>query len=110
MLFSYFKSLALFGVMAISFLLPVSAQAFEVKKVNVDVERNDFILEPAKVEIFLDAGGSEEKVLRITNRTKEDKKFSIEIEDFAGSQDPTRTVELLGEEVGPLLSERLLNS
>jgi len=75
--------------------------AFEIKDTNAKLENNDIVLEPAKIEVFVDPGSSATKILRITNRTEKLKKFSIDIEDFTGSKDISKTVILLGNERGP---------
>lgn len=82
------------------FLTSQKAFAYEIKDAGVDVN-NDIVLEPAKIEVFLDPGASETKTLRIINRTTETKEFNIDIEDFTGSKDPSKPVVLLGEEKGP---------
>jgi len=81
-------------------LLPVFLYAFTIQDVSVE-EQGDFILEPAKIEVELSAGESMTKSIVITNRTGETRTFNIEIEDFTGSQDPSRTVVLLGNKEGP---------
>lgn len=78
-----------------------SAYAFEIKDTNAKLENNDIVLEPAKIEVSVDPGSSATKILRITNRTNKLKKFSIDIEDFTGSKDISKTVILLGNEKGP---------
>lgn len=63
--------------------------------------RGDFILEPAKVEVFLEPGESVTRDLSVINRTEEERVFTVNIEDTRGSDDPSRAVVLLGEERGP---------
>lgn len=87
--------------MALFLFLPLFfAEAYEVKNTNTKIS-NDFVLEPAKLEISLEPGSSTTKVLNILNRTDKKLDFKIEIEDFSGSQDPNQTVILQGDEKGP---------
>lgn len=96
---SYFSTALLLLAMLVAFLSP--ARALEITDTGVDITRNDFILEPAKIEVILDPGESSTKVLSITNRSSEERVYKIEIEDFAGSKDPKTAVQLLGREKSP---------
>lgn len=96
------RALCLYTALMVSMLmLPLFAYAYEIRDVAVDAARDDFVLEPAKIEIFLDPGASRTETLRITNRTDGQRTFSIDVEDFQGSRDIAQTVELLGEQTGP---------
>lgn len=88
----------IFSAIFLFFALPVGA--YEITDVNVEI-RNDFVLSPAKVDVTIDPGGVATEYLTITNRQEKEMSFNIEIEDFRGSQDPTRAVLLMGEEKGP---------
>ncbi|MFH0846069.1 MAG: hypothetical protein V1851_01570 [Patescibacteria group bacterium] len=91
------------------FFLPVFLiHAYEIRDTETEFN-NDFVLEPAKVEVFLDPGTSESKDLNILNRTDKTMEFKIEIEDFSGSKDPNQTVVLSGEERGPYSLKDYLN-
>jgi hypothetical protein len=74
---------------------PFSALAYKIDDTTTDVH-NDFVLEPAKTDITLAPGESITKQLIITNRTDSSAQFTIEVEDFIGSQDPATPVVLLG--------------
>ncbi len=89
-------------MIAVMFILGHVGIANAAEIVNVSAEtRGDFVLSPAKVEVLLSPGESTERVLTITNRTGEKREFSIGIEDFVGSKNPSKTVVLLGDERGP---------
>ncbi|MFC1801967.1 hypothetical protein ACFLY7_00795 [Patescibacteria group bacterium] len=92
------KIIFLFAIIALCFC--VNANAYEIKETGSDI-KNDFVLEPAKLEVSLDAGESVDKILKITNRTDKTLIFYIEVEDFVGSKDSRNTVDLLGSNTSP---------
>ncbi len=81
-------------------LLAAPAKALEIKDTNVEL-RNDFVLEPAKMEVFVKPGEKTTKTLSVVNRSESDQNFTIQIEDFEGSKDVKQPVVLLGPERGP---------
>jgi hypothetical protein len=99
-----FRSYSKFLILALSvsglLLYSHPAKALEIKDATVEV-RNDFVLEPAKTEISVKPGDKITKTLSIVNRTDSEKLFSIDVEDFKGSQDPKQVVVLLGSDKGP---------
>ncbi len=76
------------------------ALAYAIVNINTE-QKNDFVLEPAKLEVALDPGQSTVKNITVTNRMAEARKFKIEIEDFTGSKTGQQAVVLLGEKRGP---------
>ena len=93
------KNLFIFALVLL--LTPCSFSfAYQIIDTSTDIN-GDFVLEPAKKEVLLDAGQSEIEMLNILNRTDKTLEFKIEIEDFSGSHDPNQTVILSGEERGP---------
>ncbi len=74
------------------------AAAYSVEDVSV-VASNDFVVEPAKIEIFADPGDVISKNVTIINRIEGRSTFTISLEDFVGSDDPSVAVKLLGDEV-----------
>jgi hypothetical protein len=62
---------------------------------------NDFVVGPGKIEVELDPGGSRTIDVTVANRLGTDKTFTLGIEDFTGSDDPGKTVVLLGDDRGP---------
>ncbi|MES2436809.1 MAG: hypothetical protein V4519_02260 [Patescibacteria group bacterium] len=88
-------------ILLIAILLPLTpAQAFEVSNQNVE-DKNDFVLEPGKVELFLNPGEEATKAVIVTSRIRETTTFKIEIEDFIGSRDANQPVILLGNDKSP---------
>ena len=75
--------------------------AYEIQDIEETPVKNDFVLGPGKTELNLDPGSETVKNLMITNRLGREMNFKIDIEDFAGSNDPEKTVVLLGSEKGP---------
>mgnify|MGYP002631991729 CR=1 FL=1 len=77
-------------------------QSFAYSMENLTVEaRNDFVLEPGKVELFLAPGETVTRSVSITNRVAKKVKFKIETEDFIGSRDTQNPVLLLGDKRSP---------
>ena len=75
--------------------------AYEIQDIEETPIRNDFVLGPGKTDLNLDPGSEIVKNLMITNRLGREMNFKIDIEDFTGSDDPEKTVVLLGSEKGP---------
>ncbi len=92
----------IFSISAFSFLLTplFFVGAYEIRDTETEI-KGDFVLEQAKVEVTLNPGDSQIKVLNVLNRTDKKLDFKIEIEDFSGSNNPNETVILKGEEKGP---------
>lgn len=98
---SIHKKLVIFLLCLISSLsLVPELFAYEIKEVPVEIEEN-FVLQPSKVEVKLKPGETTEKEITITNRTSGEKIFNVKVEDFSGSDDPSKTVIILGDERGP---------
>lgn len=68
---------------------------------NDDIVLGDFVVGPGKVEISVPPGTSETVWLTVTNRIGKPHRFNVAVEDMVGSQDPSKTVDLLGGAVGP---------
>lgn len=68
---------------------------------NTSAYKNDFVLEPGKVEVFANPGESVRKSITVTNRASTVVSFKIEVEDFIGSTEENMPVILLGEEKSP---------
>ena len=75
--------------------------AYEIQDLSDAPVKNDFVLGPGKIELFMDPGDETSKDLMITNRRGETMNFRVEIEDFRGSRDPQQSIVLLGQEKGP---------
>jgi hypothetical protein len=65
------------------------------------VNYHDFVVGPGKIELQIAPGQSQTVDLTIANRLGSDKVFQIGEEDFTGSNDPSRSVVLLGSDRGP---------
>ncbi len=61
----------------------------------------DFVVGPGKVDVTIAPGDSMTVDMTVTNRTGERHRFNITTEDARGSQDTTKTIELLGDDRGP---------
>lgn len=89
------------GVLFICFLA-FSTQASALTKSSITVEPlNDFVIEPAKFEIFLNPGDTITKYITITSRIQGTTQFSIGTEDLRGTTDAQQPVILMGDERGP---------
>ncbi len=101
-LFQKFFIIVLIGVLAMPTLLPYVADAQEpqISQLNVS-EQNDFVVEPGKVEAFLNRGETVVKSVMVTNRIKRKVRFNVVTEDFIGSYDPQQPVILLGNDKSP---------
>lgn len=86
-------TLVCISIFSFGFVVSVNAQTVSTK--------NDFVLEPGKVEIFVNPGESITKSITVTNRASSNVSFKVEIEDFVGSNDEDKPVVLLGGEKSP---------
>jgi len=62
---------------------------------------NDFVLEPGKMEVFVNPGDEVTRDIVITNRMPTATTFRIETEDFIGTNEKDTVVVLLGNEKSP---------
>jgi len=74
--------------------------ALEIENTEQPI-RNDFVVSPGRIEVWLDPGSTTVREFTITNRTGKKASFKIEIEDMQGSRDVEKPVILLGGERGP---------
>jgi hypothetical protein len=88
------------GILIFFGFFTLNASAFVIEQVKVD-EVNDFVIQPAKMEIFADPGETVTKSVTITNRSAETVNFRLELEDFVGSEDGSVAVKLLGNDTSP---------
>ncbi len=94
------RSLALICILICAFFLPRIAGAYSVEKLNIEL-KNDFVLEPAKIDLALDPGQVYTRSVMVTNRADKKITFKIEVEDFVGSDNPQNQVVLLGKDKSP---------
>lgn len=98
--------LAFIGVMVSAPLrAPLSALAQaapqpQIVSMSVD-DKNDFVLEPGKMEMFVDPGQKIVKYISVTSRINKKTDFAITTEDFIGSRDENSPVLLLGADKSP---------
>lgn len=83
------------------FLLPVApALAATISQLSVE-NKGDFVLEPGKIEVYLNPGESVNRSISVINRMNKKVNFKVEVEDFIGSDNPNTPVILLGDEKSP---------
>ena len=61
----------------------------------------DFVIGPGRFDVQLAPGQSRTVEMTVANRLGEGRFFSFDTEDMTGSTDPSQTVQLLGDAVGP---------
>ncbi len=90
------------GLLALSLVLGPfeSLLAVTISQLTVD-NKADFVLEPGKVEIFVNEGETVNRTISVINRINRKVKFKVEIEDFVGSDNPNTPVVLLGDQKSP---------
>lgn len=88
-------------VTAFLLMLSVRVDAITVENLPDNKVYNDFAVGPGKIEMELEPGQTGTFDLMISNRLGTEKSFSLDIEDFKGTDDPNKAVELLGNEKGP---------
>lgn len=77
-----------------------TASAITITDTSAEI-RDDFVVGPAKTELFLKRGEKVTKSLSVVNRTDREQIFTVEIEDFKGSRDLKQSVVLLGNDRSP---------
>jgi hypothetical protein len=88
---------------------PVSSAGLQVSNLSVD-DKEDFVVEPGKMEVHLDPGQSVTKYISVTSRIKRTTEFSVRVEDFVGSSDPANPVTFLGDKSSPYSLKEWLNT
>lgn len=79
----------------------VPVLAYKIEDLGDIRIEGDFVIGPAKKEIWLNPGDNTSVDLIVTNRLGEEMGFRIGIEDFIGSRDPGEVALFLGETKGP---------
>ena len=100
----YIKKLAgagLVTVFATTLTIPVFAQDIKYEQLSSDQVVGDFLVGPGKVELELNPGESKTVNVTLSNRMGTEKTFTVDIEDFVGSETTEQTVVLLGDRRGP---------
>jgi hypothetical protein len=88
-------------IMGLCVLAPASSLfAFSITNISVE-NKGDFVLEPGKVELFVNPGDSIEKDINVTSRIAGATDFTVSTEDFVGSREKDQPVVLLGGDKSP---------
>ena len=61
----------------------------------------DFVVGPGMADITIQPGETKTVTMTVTNRTGERRRFKLTVEDATGSQNPTESILLLGNDRGP---------
>ncbi len=93
----FFTALVVFFACFLGVFAHVNAQSAN----STNSYQNDFVLEPGKMEIFVNPGDMITRTIFVTNRVATPVRFKIETEDFIGSTDKNRAVILMGDEKSP---------
>lgn len=99
-----FSTYTLLSVLYVSslFLWVQSVSAYTVEEIpGGDVAVGDFVVGPTKTELTIEPGTEKVMELLVTNRMGERRSFRLSTEDAKGSDDPSQTVVLLGDDRGP---------
>lgn len=73
------------------------AHAYQTEPVQLDPNRQDFVVGPGKTDIVLNPGESRVLEIIVSNRTGKDRQFEINLKDFVGSNDLATPVVLTAE-------------
>lgn len=75
--------------------------AYPIETIGLDPAKKDFVVGPGKQEFFLKPGETARTEIMVSNRMGEERIFNLHVEDFKGSRDINKSVELLGNVDGP---------
>lgn len=81
--------------------IPRAADVYRVTQLDGDQNFGDFVVGPGKFDLAVAPGSAQTIELLITNRTGEQKVFTLTTEDMAGSVDTDQPTVLLGDDEGP---------
>ncbi len=90
----------LISISILTFGLAPTAYAITITDTSAEI-RDDFVVGPAKTELFLKRGEKATRSLSVVNRTDREQTFTVSVEDFTGSKDLKNPVVLLGNDKGP---------
>lgn len=83
--------------------------AYPIESIGLDPIKKDFVVGPGKQEFFLKPGETARAEIIVSNRMGEDRMFELNVEDFKGSRDINKSVELLGDVDGPYSLKKYIN-
>ncbi len=86
----------------VALLFSAASESFAqaITPTGVDA-RGDFVLEPGKIEVFLNPGETVTKNISVISRLAPNTRFQVVTEDFVGTQDPETPVLLLDDDSSP---------
>lgn len=91
----YFRLLVLTGV---SIALGMTVGVVAMAQNQPDAS---FAIEPGKQEVIVEPGKNLQKTVTVTNTSNQTTRYSLSVEDMVGSNDPNKTIVLLGDDIGP---------
>lgn len=95
------KQTLILAVLTLLVLAPMgSVFASRYSQLSVE-DKNDFVVEPGKIEVFVNPGETVTKSISVINRINKKVSFKVETEDFVGSDNAQTPVILLGKEKSP---------
>lgn len=97
---SLYKTLTAATFVAAVFVPVALVSAYTITSTGAE-NKGDFVLEPGKIEIFLNPGETVTKNISVISRINRKVNFKVEVEDFIGSQNPETPVVLLGKDKSP---------
>ena len=92
---------ALLPVFFFAFTCVAHAAPYQIEELPDKTVFNDFVVGPGKYQVEIKPGQSKVVNIIVSNRLGKEKVFTIQTEDFKGSQDPSKAVVLLDGERGP---------
>lgn len=82
--------------------VPVAAdQWYETENIFGDVNVGDFVVGPGRTEVRIEPGQTVVRELSITNRISEERIFTLQVEDIAGTDDGSQAMRVVEGERGP---------
>jgi hypothetical protein len=78
----------------------LSSAAVTMSHVTVE-DKDDFVIEPAKIEVFANPGETVTRSISVTSRIKAPTAFRLNLEDFIGTDEPNNPLQLLGNDKSP---------
>ncbi len=85
-----------------AFLIPQFTQAVTIFNMGKVDPLQDFVVGPARQEIFINPGETVTKEITVTSRVTEPTTFKIDLEDFGGTDQIDNPIQLMGADKNPL--------
>lgn len=74
---------------------------YKSEQIFGNIQVGDFVVGPGRTEIEVNPGDTVVQEITVTNRISDNRTFKLEVEDIYGSSDPSKAVNLAGDEDGP---------